>query len=211
LTGLRGLQKSILTTPAFVLVIYGTVEWLGLNGAIAALMIGITLGNIKELPPVFLKERRDLFATPTETESAVFEEVAFLLKTFFFVYVGISIRLEVSQLIWAGLATACALFIVRIPVVHASFIPKASFSRFEAALSGAMNPKGLSAAVMASIPLQKWPEELHPQATKIQMVVFAVVLFSTLIASMLIFLVERGWFNGLGRALYGRFKPDQPE
>ncbi|MDR2697910.1 MAG: cation:proton antiporter [Holophagales bacterium] len=201
---LHGLKNSIFTTPAFVLVVYGFTEWLGYSGAIAALMMGVTLGNIKELPPYFLKKRRELLTSPSETEMAVFGEVAFLLKTFFFVYVGISIQMSVPFLVAAGLCVALALFILRVPVVHASLIPSDSFSRFEASVSGAMNPKGLAAAVAASIPLERGLD----MGAEIKQVAFAVVLFTILAASLLVFLIERGWFNAFGNVLYKRYKPE---
>jgi NhaP-type Na+/H+ or K+/H+ antiporter len=204
---LQSLKKSIFTTPAFVLVIFGMVEYMEYSGAIAALMIGVTLGNVKALPPYFLRKYKERLASPNDTELAVFEEVAFLLKTFFFVYVGFSIQLTDSALILAGLGIAVALFFVRIPVVHASFFPSKSFSRFDASLTGALNPKGLSAAVVASIPIQA---EL-PKAHEMQLAVFAVVLFSTFIASLLVFLIERGWFGGMSKILYGRFPVETEE
>ena len=200
---LHGLKKSIFTTPAFVLVVYGIAETLGFSGAIAALMMGITLGNIKTMPPYFLRKRRDLFASPNATELAVFEEVAFLLKTFFFVYVGISIQLS-GSLVWAGLSITLALFLLRIPVIHASFIPSSSFNRFEASISGALNPKGLAAAVAASIPLQHGLEK----GLELKLIVFSVILFTMLVASLLIFLIERGWFGAIGGMLYGRYKQE---
>jgi NhaP-type Na+/H+ or K+/H+ antiporter len=199
---LHGLKNSIFTTPAFVLVVYGLTEWLGFSGAIAALMMGITIGNIKELPPYFLKKRRELLTSPSETELAVFGEVAFLLKTFFFVYVGISIQMSDSFLVVAGLGTTLALFILRVPVVHASLIPSASFSRFDASVSGAMNTKGLAAAVAASIPFQRGLD----MGEEIKQVAFAIVLFTILAASLLVFLIEHGWFNVLGNVLYRRYK-----
>jgi len=201
---LHGLKNSIFTTPAFVLVVYGLTEWLGFSGAIAALMMGITLGNIKELPPYFLKKRRELLTSPSDTELAVFGEVAFLLKTFFFVYVGISIQMSDTFLVAAGLVIAVALFLLRVPVVHASLIPGASFSRFEASISGAMTPKGLAAAVAASIPFQMGLDK----GQEIRLVAFAVVFFTILTASLLVFLVERGLFNVCGNLLYKRYKPD---
>jgi NhaP-type Na+/H+ or K+/H+ antiporter len=208
---LHGLKKSIFTTPAFVLVIYGIVESMDCSGAIAALMMGITLGNIRALPPFFLRNHRDWLESPTETELAVFEEVAFLLKTLFFVYIGISLKFSSIPLIYAGLGLAAALFILRIPAVHVSLIPKGAFTRFEAAISGAMNPKGLAAAVVASIPLQRESLLGKPgllAGEKIQATTFAIVLFTITAASMLIFIIERGWFNAISKILYGRYSPE---
>jgi NhaP-type Na+/H+ or K+/H+ antiporter len=208
----RGLKKSIFTTPAFVLVIYGLVGSMGFSGVIAALMVGITLGNIRALPPAFLKKRRDLLDSPNETELAVFEEVAFLLKTLFFVYVGTSIQFTSTSVIFVGLVVTAALFLLRIPVIRVSLIPRSSFTRFEAAISGAMNPKGLAAAVAASIPLHReimlGKEDLFA-GQKIQSTVFTVILFSIVVASVLFFIIERGWFNRMARALYGSYPDEQ--
>jgi len=209
---LHGLKKSIFTTPAFVLVVYGIVESLGFSGAIAALLMGITLGNVGALPRSLVKSRKDMFENPTETEFAVFEEVAFLLKTLFFVYIGISIKLDDTTLIIAGLGIAASLLLLRVPVVHASLIPSASFSRFEAAISGAMNPKGLAAAVAASIPLHREMQlgkEGAFAGKQIQLTVFAVVLFTIVATSLLVFLIERGWFSPFSKMLYGRYKDDE--
>ena len=209
-----GLKKSIFTTPAFVLVIYGLVGSLGFSGVIAALMVGITLGNIRALPPAFLKKRRDLLESPNETELAVFEEVAFLLKTLFFVYVGVSIQFTSASIILIGLVVTAALFLLRIPVIRISLIPKSSFTRFEASISGAMNPKGLAAAVAASMPLHKeltLGKEGLFAGQKIQSTVFTVILFSIIVASVLFFIIERGWFNRMAKTLYGKYNNGNSE
>ncbi len=206
LNRLRGLQNSIFTTPAFVIVVYGLVELLGYSGAIAALALGITLGNIDALPLAFLRRTPETLASLTSTEREVFREVVFLLKTFFFVYVGISIQLSSLPLALTGLLLTAALFAVRVPVVHAS-LGSGSCTRFEACVAGAMTPKGLAAAVVASVPLQMGLE----RGLEVKLTVFAVVLFSILLASILVFLVEQGWFRPLARLLYARYGEPSPD
>lgn len=206
LNRLRGLQNSIFTTPAFVIVVYGLVELLGYSGAIAALALGVALGNIDALPLAFLRRTPETLASLTSTEREVFREVVFLLKTFFFVYVGLSIQLSSLPLALAGLALTGALFAVRVPVVHAS-LGGGHCTRFEACVAGAMNPKGLAAAVVASVPLQMGLE----RGLEVKLTAFAVVLFSILLASILVFLVERGWFKPLARLLYARFGEPSPD
>jgi len=206
LNRLRGLQNSIFTTPAFVIVVYGLVELLGYSGAIAALALGITLGNIDALPLAFLRRTPETLASLTSTEREVFREVVFLLKTFFFVYVGISIQLSSLPLALTGLLLTAALFAVRVPVVHAS-LGSGHCNRFEACVAGAMTPKGLAAAVVASVPLQMGLE----RGLEVKLTVFAVVLFSILLASILVFLVEQGWFRPLARLLYARYGEPSPD
>lgn len=206
LNRLRGLQNSIFTTPAFVIVVYGLVELLGYSGAIASLALGITLGNIDALPLAFLRRTPETLASLTSTEREVFREVVFLLKTFFFVYVGISIQLSSLPLALTGLLLTAALFAVRVPVVHAS-LGSGHCNRFEACVAGAMTPKGLAAAVVASVPLQMGLE----RGLEVKLTVFAVVLFSILLASILVFLVEQGWFRPLARLLYARYGEPSPD
>lgn len=205
LNQIRALRNSIFTTPAFVFVVYGLVELLGLSGAIAALVLGITLGNVDTLPLGFLRRSPETLASLSETDREVFAEVVFLLKTFLFVFVGLSIQLSQTVLAAAGLAITGLLFAVRVPVVHASLSPSRT-SRFEAAAAGAMTPKGLAAAVVASVPLQMG----LPNGLELKLVVFAVVLFSILATAVLVFLLERGAFTGAARRLYGRFPEDPP-
>ena len=90
LNKIHAIKNAIFTTPAFVFVIFGVVETIGFSGAIAALAFGITIGNIETIRfPFFktltVKEPVGL----NETERVFFSEIAFLLKTFFFVYLGI--------------------------------------------------------------------------------------------------------------------------
>ena len=94
----RHVKNSILTTPAFVFIVYGFNEWLGFSGAIAALAFGIGMANIDSMynSGIVIKK---MFKNgePTklnETEKQLFSEVVFLLKTFFFVYIGVSIQLN---------------------------------------------------------------------------------------------------------------------
>jgi NhaP-type Na+/H+ or K+/H+ antiporter len=115
LNRMRTLQNTVFTTPAFVFIIYGIVELLNFSGPIAALMFGITLGNIDVLGPPILRNvisRKPIALN--ENEKAFFSEAVFLLRTFFFVYIGISVRLENWWYMVLGGMITGALFLVRI-------------------------------------------------------------------------------------------------
>jgi len=200
LNRVHGLQNSIFTTPAFVCIVYGVVELLGFSGAIAALALGITLGNLDRVPARFLRRSPEALASLNTTERAVFSEVVFILKTFFFVYIGVSIRIDSWLGAALGLGLTLALFLVRIPVVHASLSTRDT-CRMDALACSALVPKGLAAAVLASIPLQMG----LPHAEVIKNTTFAVVLFSILMASLLVFMAERGWLKRAETSLFGRF------
>lgn len=46
LNKVRHMSNSIFTTPAFVFILFGAVEFMGLSGLIAALVFGVTMGNV---------------------------------------------------------------------------------------------------------------------------------------------------------------------
>ena len=52
----RNIKYSVLTTPAFVFIIYGVNEWMGYSGAIAALAFGIGMANIDGIYDSLLKK-----------------------------------------------------------------------------------------------------------------------------------------------------------
>ena len=52
----REIKYSVLTTPAFVFIIYGINEWMGYSGAIAALAFGIGMANIDGIYDSLLKK-----------------------------------------------------------------------------------------------------------------------------------------------------------
>ncbi len=100
---------------------FGVSELLGYSGPVAALAFGATLGNIElfRLPLLKRYVPHESVALD-ETEKVFFSEVIFLLKTFFFVYIGLSIQLADFWLISFGLILTLLLFLLRIPVVRLS-------------------------------------------------------------------------------------------
>lgn len=204
LNRMRTLQNTVFTTPAFVFIIYGIVELLNYSGPIAALAFGITLGNIDVLgPPIMRNAISRKPISLNENERAFFSEAVFLLRTFFFVYIGISVRLQDWHWMMLGAGITGVLFLIRIPVVRMS-VPRHT-STSDASFMATMIPKGLGAAVLASLPAQQGVEG----GEIIQSVVFSIILCSTVFTTVLTFLVDKtfvsriyGWIfkmMGLGR------------
>lgn len=186
----RHVKNSILTTPAFVFIVYGINEWLGFSGAIAALAFGIGMANIDHLYHNSLLLKRIFKTEPAklnETERQLFSEVVFLLKAFFFVYIGISIRLEQLTPILLGLTLTIILFVLRIFIVKLSaFGDKNELPVEDKMFMSGIVPKGLAAAVLATIPVRRG----IAGGEMIQNIVFAVILFSITFTSILIPLLE---------------------
>ena len=196
----RHVKNSILTTPAFVFIVYGISEWLGASGAIASLAFGIAMANIDKIYTRFLKKM--LKTEPTklnDTEQQLFSEVVFLLKTFFFVYIGISIQINHIWPILIGLIITIVLFALRIPVVQISIWRKDDLSPEDKAYMASMVPKGLAAAVLATLPAQADV----PGGEIIQNIVFAVILISIIFTSIMVPIMERE--NAISRFYQNRF------
>jgi potassium/hydrogen antiporter len=205
LNRMRTLQNTVFTTPAFVFIIYGVVEVLNFSGPIAALMFGITLGNIDVLgPPIMRNMISKKPISLNEHERAFFSEAVFLLRTFFFVYIGLSVRLEDWWYFTLGAIITGALFLARIPIVRMS-VPRNTPPK-DATFMATMIPKGLGAAVLASIPAQQGIEG----GDVIQSVVFSIILCTTFFSTILTFLVDKTalarvyallfWVFGIGRS-----------
>ena len=187
----RTIKYSVLTTPAFVFIIYGINEWMGYSGAIAALAFGIGMANIDGIYDDWLhKAIRKRPANLNDTERSLFSELVLLLKTFFFVYVGMSIQLNSWQPIVIGLGITAMLFILRIPVVQIAISKKYEIPKQERRYMSAIDPKGLTAAVLATQAVAYIPD--LEMGFFIRNVVFSVILFSIVINSILIPIIARG-------------------
>lgn len=203
LNKMRNLKNAIFTTPAFVFVIFGVVELLGYSGYVAALAFGIMLGNIELMNFAFL--RKYLPHEPislNEIEKTFFSEVVFLLKTFFFVYVGLSFQLMDSWYLYLGGIIIVAIYVLRVPITRLAL--HKSTPKSDASLIAVMIPKGLAAAALASIPLQRG----FAEGELIQNLTYAILLFSIILTSLLTFLLSKtklstvyGWvFSGFAAA-----------
>lgn len=201
----RQLENNIFTTAAFIFVLFGIAEILGYSGAITALAFGVILGNAKNIRLPLTGRFANLKTMHlNDIEKAVFAEAVFLIKTFFFVYIGLSIRLNDFVLVLAGLVFTVIIFALRIPVVRLS-LGKA-ISRFDVSIAAVMAPKGLAAAVLASLPLQEGLES----GVIIQDVVYAVILFSIIAAASLSFAVEKDHLPGFFRKVFARYPDNGP-
>lgn len=186
ITSMRKLQNSIFTTPAFVFIIYGVAEILGYSGAIAALVFGISMANIDTIHnPLLLRIMGGKGHQLNRTEKIFFGEIVFLLKTVFFVYIGMSMEFNDVKSLLAGLAITFVLFAGRIVLTR--FVMPKTAPIFDKTITSIMIPKGLAAAVLAGIPLAAGVSG----GEFIRNTTYAVILFSILWVSIMILLVDK--------------------
>ena len=190
---IRKVQNSMFLTPAFVFIIYGLTETMDFSGAIAALAFGMVMGNTEYFEFSFLKKfSRDGMMKLEPQEKAFFRELVFVLKTFFFVYIGLSIPFDnMSALLYGGLITL-VLFVMRLLLIK--FIIGKKTPSYDKSVMSLMIPKGLAAAVLATMPEQvnlQRGVEVIPGAETIKYVTYSVVFISILFTSILILLMDR--------------------
>ena len=185
----RTINNSIFTTPAFVFIIYGINELLGYSGIISALAFGIGLANMEIIHDRWLKkfsDRKPTLLNPME--KTLFSELVFLMKTFFFVYVGISIKFDSFISLLIGLGISFLLIILRMWVVRVS-LPSdiRGISRKDRAFLSMMIPRGLAAAVLATMISQSQ----LTGSERVSNIVFSVIFFTIIFTSMLVPLLEK--------------------
>lgn len=185
----RTINNSIFTTPAFVFIIYGINELLGYSGIISALAFGIGLANMETIHDRWLKkfsDRKPTLLNPTE--KTLFSELVFLMKTFFFVYVGISIKFDSFISLLIGLGISFLLIILRIYVVRVS-LPYGikGINKKDRAFLSMMIPRGLAAAVLATMISQSQ----LAGSERVSNIVFSVIFFTIIFTSVLVPLLEK--------------------
>ena len=189
---IRKLQNSMFLTPAFVFVIYGVAELLGYSGAIATLSFGLVLGNPEYFEMSFLKKLRLNDMTPLEdNEKSFFKEFVFILKTYFFVYIGICIPFSNPLALAYGLVIAAALFVVRFALIAIVGRKNTPEDRLTVSM---MIPKGLVSAVLASMPEQVNVAAgyvIIPVAEIIKHIAYSVIFCSIIICSLLVLLTSK--------------------
>ncbi|MGH9476364.1 MAG: cation:proton antiporter [Terriglobales bacterium] len=110
--------------------------------------------------------------------------IIFLLKTFFFVYIGLSVKFaDLNWLLFGGLLTLL-LVVPRLPAVRVALRHRVPAR--DAALAACMLTKGLAAAVPAELIVQ----QALPGAGTVQSVIYAMIFFGVVVTSVLVFVAN---------------------
>lgn len=186
---IRTVKNSTFTTPAFVFIIYGINSLLGFSGEIAALTFGITLANIDSIyNSMFKKIFKEKPYTLNNNERMLFSEIAFLLRTFVFIYIGISMKISDWRSLLVGIAIVFILFILRTLSVRFSIVKKGNeYTELETMYMSCFVSKGLAAAVLATMLTMIDV----PGAEMVKNIVYSVIFFSIIATCLLIPAVEK--------------------
>lgn len=202
---IRGMKNAMILTPAFVFILYGVTEYLGFSGPVAVLVFGLVLGNASGLIGPDGVQMGDLAMSLTNVnaaESRFLGELVFILKTFFFVFLGMSMRLND---LWSVLAigTVAILVMVRLGGVRVCLGNSVGDAK-TGTLLGVMMPKGLAAAVLAAA-AQASPG--MPRGQEVDNLLYGVILYSIIGTAVLVFATER---LNISRLFAGWLFPDAP-
>lgn len=188
LSVLRRIVKSAysyMLTLGIVLLAYALSEFLGGSGALCSLLFGIMMGNEKEIYGILRMKKpssRVVDAGLKRFES----EIAFLLRTFFFVYIGLIATMTNVLTVVVGVALSLTLLLTRFGVVQLTTIR--SELNNERGIMSVLLTRGLASAVLATLTLQytdpvKYPEvgRIFQQLSPLYINVAVVVILTTVV------------------------------
>ncbi len=201
LSKIPDLKTTSFSTPAFLFILYGVTEYLNFSGPLTALSFGIAIGNLHYFEPkLLLKIIPNRSIVLPQAERDFFTQIVFLLRIFFFVFIGIKIQIDrLDWLMWGAVITF-VLFVMRLFVVK--IIAAKKDPLLDKSVMSIMIPKGLGAAVIATLPLQ----EKHVDGLIIQSICFSIILFSTLYCVGLFFMVRTKMSLPFYALLFGKDK-----
>jgi cell volume regulation protein A len=165
-------------TFSVVLVLYAGMEALHANGLISVLAFGLTLANFPGMDPMLRRQLETDSSQPHQALLTFHSELAFLVRTFFFVLIGAVAELATFRqhpLLMAG--TLGALFLARWLAIHASRWSWHGISDGGRELIMWMLPRGLITIVLSLQVVQARGEEL----SFLPGLAFAVILATNLL------------------------------
>jgi len=174
---------SYMLTLAIVIFAYSISEYLGGSGALSSLCFGLVLGNEKEIYGML---KRNVGFKLVDKKMKRFEsEITFLVRTFFFVYLGLIATFSEIGFLFMGIIISCVLFLVRFAAVYIgtwhSELKKESF------IMSTLIARGLAAAVLATLPLQL---KLLYADTFVNLAII-VIMLTAMICTVSLFLFSR--------------------
>lgn len=164
-----------MVTLGSIFLTYFASESLGGSGAISALMFGMVLANSGSIL-VFLRRRNNIVVDKSFT---TFEaEIVFLIKAFFFVYLGLIVAIPSLQITILALAISFVLLAARSLGVVASTVGS-DLAREKGAMTSVYG-RGLAAAILSVLPAQYG----LPNSDVYTTITLLVIVFTTIITSL---------------------------
>lgn len=166
-------QHSYMLTLGILFVLFFMANMFGESGALTALVFGLMLGNKDRFSKVFRFRVRRI-----EANDPTHNQLTFLVRSFFFVFVGLLASFGQIEYILLGVVATVLIYAARVGMVRAVLTKR--FSRLDKKVTQVMMPRGLAAAVLATLPLTMG----LPNAEAYPQIVFFIILSSVVITTM---------------------------
>ncbi|MDH5658171.1 MAG: cation:proton antiporter [Nitrosopumilus sp.] len=172
-TKLGNAQHAYMLTLGVLFVLFFLANSFGESGALTALVFGLMIGNKNHLSKI-LK-----FKLPkVEMDDPTHNQLTFLVRSFFFVFVGLMASFGQIEYMVFGILATIAIYYGR------AFIGKITltkrFSKLDKAVTNSMIPRGLAAAVLATYPITMG----LPNSEAYSQMVFFIILSSVIITTI---------------------------
>lgn len=160
-------------TLGLLFVLYFLANSFGESGALTALVFGLMLGNKHHLAKILR------FKLPViESDDSMHNQITFLVRTFFFVFVGLMATFGKIEYMVFGVIATVAIYVSRIILCKITLTNR--FSRLDRKVTSVMIPRGLAAAVLATYPITMG---IH-NAEAYPSIVFVIILASVIITTI---------------------------
>ena len=170
---LTNAQHNYMLTLGVLFLLFFLANSFGESGALTALVFGLMLGNKK-----YLVKKLKIKLPDNTIDNSLHRQVTFIVRAFFFVFVGLLASFGQIEYVIFGILAAVAIYVGRVIITHTALVR--GFSKLDKKLTSVMIPRGLAAAVLATIPLTMGLQngEAYPQ------IIFFIILTSVIITTI---------------------------
>ena len=172
-TKLGNAQHAYMLTLGILFVLFFLANSFGESGALTALVFGLMIGNKNHLSRVLR------FKLPRiEMDDPTHNQLTFLVRSFFFVFVGLLASFGQIEYLVFGVMITVAVYFGRLFVGKITLTKR--FSLLDRAVTNSMIPRGLAAAVLATYPITLG----LPNADAYPQLIFFIILSSVIITTI---------------------------
>lgn len=172
-TRMGNTQHVYMLTLGMLFTLFFLAQTFGESGALTALVFGLMLGNRRRLSSWLRLRLRDI-----EHDDPTHNQLTFLVRSFFFVFVGLMASLGRIEYIVFGVLITLAVYFGRALIVKVSLTKR--FTALDKKVTRAMIPRGLAAAVLATFPITMGLDNAEAYAQ----IVFFIIMTSVVITTI---------------------------
>ena len=192
---IRNLPNTIFTSLAFIFILFGVSHYIHTSAPITVLFFSMIISVPSENKIRKLSKKIKLpLIEFSESEKLFYEEILFIIKTFFFVFLGVKMSyfdgLEIALVLMfylKALAITGLVFFIRFLCIKLTK-PKIDNNKLIVLLS--MVPKGLAAAVLISFYVSN-VQMSSDISQELIYTTYGVILLSIFASSILVFIAEK--------------------